>query len=626
MQGVTPAHLAYLLRADAMPTLAASGHPIPVDHRASLWVRSVGVEDVGGVEPEPERLHGLSQPNELSRSGRADLMAGLHGLFVPLVFTLSGTSDGVRVEVGTWSAQARNAAPRLAARMDVLEAVLAGMHPSVETHRQAGPPLGGMALSGLALGVPTPSPAGPGDRGTPVDRLIRAMRGCHWAVRIIAYPLDDVVVAEAQQSLLNTARKAESAARAEGGPNPMSEQYLELCKEGMRSLTDARAVGGWQTAVYLMGDRVGYPRLAAVWRSVFAGQASRLEPVRTFHCERAVTWASEWVMPVGPVPPGPDGHRRPFECQTLLSSTDLGKYVQLPRRDTVGFSVRPAPVFDVEPPRPVAGVPVVVLGQVVEDDRALRTAYSMPVDDLTRHGFVCGVTGAGKTNTVFGLLQSVHQFGVPFLVLEPAKAEYRKLLRNPRFGADLQVFTIGDETVSPLRCNPFEVPPGTSVQMHLDLVRSLFVASFGMWDPLPQAAGIGRLVAAVDDEMRLKLADPLRGPAAGTSVAERRGPWRYSTEQEQAAIARGLDSDRARTARMHAQLQRIGPVSSIVFGIELLCEATPEEAFAAADRVRFADELLKAVSNVHVGRQRFEEVRSNALRTFRLGDRERDRN
>ncbi|WIX92413.1 hypothetical protein [Amycolatopsis sp. DG1A-15b] len=188
MQGVTPAHLAYLLRADAMPTLAESGHPVPVDHRASLWVRSVGVEDAGGVEPEPERLHSPPQPNELPRSGRADLMAGLHGLFVPLVFTLSGTSDGVRVEFGTWSAQARNAAPRLAARMDVLESVLAGMHPR---WRHTGRPdrhWAGMALSGLALGVPTPSPAGPGDGGTPVDRLVRAMRGCHWAVRIIAYP------------------------------------------------------------------------------------------------------------------------------------------------------------------------------------------------------------------------------------------------------------------------------------------------------------------------------------------------------------------------------------------------------------------------------------------------------
>ncbi|WP_410587210.1 ATP-binding protein [Amycolatopsis sp. lyj-23] len=116
----------------------------------------------------------------------------------------------------------------------------------------------------------------------------------------------------------------------------------------------------------------------------------------------------------------------------------------------------------------------------------LAPHYTVPVTDLTRHVFVTGVTGAGKTNTVFTLLDGAHRSGTPLLVLEPAKAEYRALLRHPRIGPDLQVFTLSDETVSPLRLNPFEAEPGTPVQMHLDLLRSLFVASFGMWDTLPQ--------------------------------------------------------------------------------------------------------------------------------------------
>jgi hypothetical protein len=107
-------------------------------------------------------------------------------------------------------------------------------------------------------------------------------------------------------------------------------------------------------------------------------------------------------------------------------------------------------------------------------------------DHLTRHAFVTGVTGAGKTNTIFHLLKSVSEYGIPFLVIEPAKSEYRELIRDPVIGSELSVFTLGNEQISPLRMNPFEVLGGTTVGVHLDLLRSVFSASFGMWTPLPQ--------------------------------------------------------------------------------------------------------------------------------------------
>lgn len=107
-------------------------------------------------------------------------------------------------------------------------------------------------------------------------------------------------------------------------------------------------------------------------------------------------------------------------------------------------------------------------------------------DNLARHAFVAGVTGAGKTNTVFSLLKQATAAGVQFLVIEPAKAEYRLLLSDPALAGRLQIFTLGNERISPLRMNPFEVRPGVSVGVHLDLLRSVFAASFGMWTPLPQ--------------------------------------------------------------------------------------------------------------------------------------------
>lgn len=57
---------------------------------------------------------------------------------------------------------------------------------------------------------------------------------------------------------------------------------------------------------------------------------------------------------------------------------------------------------------------------------------------------------------------------------------------DPNLAGGLRIFTLGNEMISPFRLNPFEVLPATPVSVHLDLLRSAFSASFGMWTPLPQ--------------------------------------------------------------------------------------------------------------------------------------------
>ena len=43
---------------------------------------------------------------------------------------------------------------------------------------------------------------------------------------------------------------------------------------------------------------------------------------------------------------------------------------------------------------------------------------------LNRHAFICGMTGSGKTNTLFKLIEGID---TPFMVIEPVKGEYRSL-------------------------------------------------------------------------------------------------------------------------------------------------------------------------------------------------------
>jgi hypothetical protein len=145
------------------------------------------------------------------------------------------------------------------------------------------------------------------------------------------------------------------------------------------------------------------------------------------------------------------------------------------------------PEFDVTPESAATGVR---LGRVLDRNRRDVGEMSLPLSSLNRHTFVCGATGAGKSQTVRSLLTAAAEVGLPWMVVEPAKAEYRLMAaRLP----DAEVVTIrpGDAEAVAAGINPLEPAMGPdgrpfSLQTHADLVRALFLAAFEAEEPFPQ--------------------------------------------------------------------------------------------------------------------------------------------
>ncbi|TFI53474.1 ATP-binding protein [Mastigocladus laminosus UU774] len=105
---------------------------------------------------------------------------------------------------------------------------------------------------------------------------------------------------------------------------------------------------------------------------------------------------------------------------------------------------------------------------------------------LTQHLLISGVPGSGKTNTSLYLLETLwRSHRIPWMVLEPAKTEYRGLKAVDSLKTDLLIFSLGDERVAPLRFNPFELPPTINLNSHLGALVDLFSVSMSMWEPLP---------------------------------------------------------------------------------------------------------------------------------------------
>ena len=150
-------------------------------------------------------------------------------------------------------------------------------------------------------------------------------------------------------------------------------------------------------------------------------------------------------------------------------------------------------------------------------DRNLRPAgpLALPRDSLNRHVFVCGATGAGKSQTVRSLLEAATAHGIPWLVVEPAKAEYR-LMAGRVGGAEVIRIRPGEPDAIAAGLNPLEPAVDQAgarfpLQTHADLVRALFIASFRSEEPFPQvlSAALGRVYA--DSGWDLALGEPNPG-------------------------------------------------------------------------------------------------------------------
>lgn len=102
--------------------------------------------------------------------------------------------------------------------------------------------------------------------------------------------------------------------------------------------------------------------------------------------------------------------------------------------------------------------------------------------DIAKHMLVVGTPGSGKTTFSVGMLDRLwKEHHIPFLVIEPAKNEYRALVQSI---PDLQVFTPGKNFISPFVYNPFVPPKNVKLETYKSTLKTAFAAGVSMTTPL----------------------------------------------------------------------------------------------------------------------------------------------
>jgi hypothetical protein len=340
-----------------------------------------------------------------------------------------------------------------------------------------------------------PARANRGQSRSQLERVVRGMHGATWAYIVQAHPRPRNKVVEErmktvdlltqitsrsraqwqstrQGSLQTTSIESESQTQTYSGDmvNYRAQYLIRLLENELKRLDQAAAVGQWIVRTYFGADNAeDARRLASLLLGTLGGAESRPEPMRAMFCQRQGQSLEGF--------------------QTFLTSHEVASLIQFPREEVPGYAIHDHVLFDVDFQAP--DEETLPLGFIRQNGRDTPNTYNISLDALTKHAVVIGVTGSGKTTTVMNLLDRVVEASKPFLVIEPAKTEYRSLRQVFARRATVRIYTLGNEMIAPFRLNPFEFEAGNepgevSVLTHIDFLKAVFNAAFPLYAPMPQ--------------------------------------------------------------------------------------------------------------------------------------------
>ena len=176
-----------------------------------------------------------------------------------------------------------------------------------------------------------------------------------------------------------------------------------------------------------------------------------------------------------------------IQAVSLVSGKELPLILGLPRHSVNGLTAIESAEFGRNVFKKSGGKPrryinfgaISYLGAVNKSNRVL-----LDVDRLSAHCFVTGSTGSGKSNTTYHLLDELIEprNGIKFLVIEPAKGEYKKQYGKLK---GINIYTTNPRFNDMLRINPFYFPEGAHVLEHLDRVIEIFSACWPLYAAMP---------------------------------------------------------------------------------------------------------------------------------------------
>lgn len=274
--------------------------------------------------------------------------------------------------------------------------------------------------------------------------------------------------------------------------NKHIEELMKRIDQELERISMSESTGLWSVASYFFSydnDFASAESASTIFKSIMQGEESGVETSAinswidnsqkmkmltnsVCHLSHPVFWNNLTV----------NGENIKVENSSLLSSKELAMLLSLPHKSVPGFPVVEHVSLAKEVIRNNENLMKreVSLGCIFDLGKAYtENRVKLDVKSLTQHVFVTGSTGCGKSETIYKLINETKQVGTKFLVIEPAKGEYKNV-----FG-DVNVFGTNPLIMPLLRINPFSFPTGVHVLEHIDRLTEIFNVCWPMYSAMP---------------------------------------------------------------------------------------------------------------------------------------------
>lgn len=264
------------------------------------------------------------------------------------------------------------------------------------------------------------------------------------------------------------------------------DTYIERFQKGLNH-------GMWNSSLYIQAENeVVLSELEHTLKSVYSGDESYYESIR-FSANLKdnknidisklpmVYFNKDVKHPI---------HSSFTGLTSALNTEELSILMSLPSNDVEGVSVSKISAFGLTQSKNTNRYKFIEIGTVLNKKKFTKQRFKLSTEALNSHLFVSGITGSGKSNTIKLILNELQSENIekkiPFLVIEPAKGEYKHLLQNI---PDLQIFRPGAKN-DIFKLNPFVFEhnknnKSVTLTKHVDMLKTTFCSAFPMYGPMP---------------------------------------------------------------------------------------------------------------------------------------------
>lgn len=275
------------------------------------------------------------------------------------------------------------------------------------------------------------------------------------------------------------------------------ENLLEKIERHIKRLKTGSSYGVWEVASYFMAKEKKTAAIAASsYRSLLLGEETGIEKPNftlfdsndniTANIEESLCYCEHptFLIPVFN-DPGNSKHIQALSPTSYINGKELTQLMNLPRKSVNGIMITEMAEFG----RNVLSNTAykqreIELGYIYHMGQKEDALVKLNIDSLTSHCFVTGSTGSGKSNTIYKLIEEVTKepFNIPFLVIEPAKGEYRNEFRKVK---NINLFSTNPQIDQMLKLNPFAFSEGIHILEHLDRIVEIFNGCWEMYAAMP---------------------------------------------------------------------------------------------------------------------------------------------